>query len=152
MRDIWNRRTWCSVTSIKPEAEAEADQHEECFDPVETAGSSVLHRASHMKKVGRPLGSKDSKPRRRRLNGVSAPAEIHRQVPIMPSDMRHDLQETDQLECGTFELLSFPPFEIDVSNINTAQALNFDIHYENHNAAHECESCLDRIYPFYLRL
>jgi hypothetical protein len=100
VRDIWNRRTWCRVTSTRPDSQA--IRHDKSFFTVHvTAGS---HRASHTKKVGRPLDSKDSRPRLRRLYGVSAQADRR-----VPAELMHpSLPETDQSRCCSSDYLSAP--------------------------------------------
>jgi hypothetical protein len=75
VRDIWNRRTWCGVTSaIYPETETV--QHGG-FTAVRGAADFLF--AVQRSKGGRPRGSKDSKPRKRRipqqLNGSYPPDE-----------------------------------------------------------------------------
>jgi hypothetical protein len=62
VRDIWNRRTWCKVTSTLFH-DADFIQHN--INAVRRCNERLLC-TSNFKKVGRPQGSKDSKPRQRR--------------------------------------------------------------------------------------
>jgi len=67
IRDIWNRKTWTQVTRPAWTAE-EADMHaqEQALAKLPPAERARL-KADFKKKRGRPPGSKDSRPRRRRL-------------------------------------------------------------------------------------
>jgi hypothetical protein len=62
VRDIWNRRTWCKVTSTLFH-DADIIQHN--INAVRQCNERILC-TSNFNKVGRPQGSKDSKPRQRR--------------------------------------------------------------------------------------
>ena len=146
VRDIWNRRTWSRVTStMQMISEAEAARHNICFNTVH--GSAELRCESHLKKVGRPRGSKDSKPRRRRLNGVSRLGE-HSWISVLGSDMRHDLPASDQFRCGSLEYMSFPSFGIDAGNFSNE---NVFCNLVDHDAESEKDG-LNQTYPFFLQL
>ena len=147
VRDIWNRRTWSRVTStMQMISDAEAAQQEErCYAVQET--QKTIGCESHLKKVGRPRGSKDSKPRRRRLNGVSRLGE-HSWISVLGSDMRHDLPASDQFRCGSLEYMSFPSFGIDAGTFSNE---NVFCNLVDHDAESEKDG-LNQTYPFFLQL
>jgi hypothetical protein len=64
IRDIWNRRTWCRVTSSIYPAVDNIQGAESMNTVLEATGLHCAASTSR-KVIGRPRGSKDSKPRRR---------------------------------------------------------------------------------------
>jgi hypothetical protein len=88
VRDIWNKRTWRHSTShLFPENERES-----CTDCLKTVENMVSHHMiAQRKSVGRPRGSKDSKPRRSRRQ--------HRSDVTIIDNIRFASKESAALYC-----------------------------------------------------
>ena len=76
VRDVWNRRTWAHATKDAPSsspADLELLEHSMESEKSQAASTKTQHEQSlcnragiNIRSPGRPVGSKDSKPRRRR--------------------------------------------------------------------------------------
>jgi hypothetical protein len=146
VRDIWNRRTWSLVTSSMS-TETNTLQHEEGFN-------SVLP----MKKVGRPRGSKDSKPRQRRLlpshlSRVDPRAECHSKGPTTRQSTMYFASPGDesvnQSGCDSFES---PRTVAMCSNLIIAKTNEFVFSGQELDAYDTEERSLRRTYPFFLQI
>ncbi len=143
VRDIWNRRTWCRVTSpLFPEADTVQHAVADSLNAVRQAG--VLHYAGQARKVGRPIGSKDSKPRRRcrpqHLDENELLKERHGLAPIPQLAMHYTSLLVDQSRYDSGE-----------SCIRTAKQENFACETGDDGQDSE-EISLLRTYPFYLQV
>jgi hypothetical protein len=81
VRDVWNRRTWAHATKDTPNTTtADLEVLENTLDGDKPGGSKALQDQpagrhagmNNFRSPGRPVGSKDSKPRRRRSNAKAA--------------------------------------------------------------------------------
>jgi hypothetical protein len=81
VRDVWNRRTWAHATKDAPNTTtAGLEVLENNLDGDKAGGSKALQDQpagrhagmNNFRSPGRPVGSKDSKPRRRRSNAKAA--------------------------------------------------------------------------------
>ncbi len=148
VRDIWNRRTWCVVTSTMfPQSELVEHASAEGFAAVR--GVADLYFAMQRSRGGRPRGSKDSKPRKRRyplnLNELDFAADRH----------RVGLAQRQAAECAFPEMNHLRCDAVKSSAVPSDQPANEKQHYwinTKHEAMHQDEECsLLRTYPFFLQ-
>ena len=97
VRDVWNRRTWAHATKDTPRSSAaDLDLLERCIESENAANACPeqheLGACSRVDMVqrspGRPIGSKDSKPRRRRTSTKGLMGACGLDEGYMPSQLR----------------------------------------------------------------
>ena len=105
VRDIWNQRTWRHVTStlqLVVGRSCEGDQ----ATLREPTNQQLLVAASFIARpVGRPRGSKDSRPRRRRVVDQAAAADASAHSAAVPQPLCQPLSLADAL---SLDCVSFP--------------------------------------------
>jgi hypothetical protein len=164
VRDIWNRRTWCSVTSvIFPDANTNLS--ETITFPADSCMKASVREATglrfelHGSKGGRPRGSKDSKPRKRRYlpypiaemsQGQCHSLGLATQLAAAAQYALPDSLDPSKCESKqTFSAVAIGNAQFDRIE-NTAEICSFgDL---NRSAVHGDEECsLYRTYPFFLQ-
>ncbi len=171
VRDIWNERTWRHSTSSLS-LETEMTSRTEHLKAVEDMTSQLMTMQAPSKVVGRPRGSKDSKPRKARRqhrNDVksnktqflsqefSSFGNFHKSewkcTSMAQSDPSTPPESTIQYQSTA--RAQFNP----VSHIHTAVAEPcMSMPHWDHSLAHDAacaeegeEACLRRSYPFFLQ-
>lgn len=137
IRDIWNRRTWCRVTSSTFPAVNNIQGAESMNTVLEATGSHCAASTSR-KVIGRPRGSKDSKARRR--------PHIDRRSLL---DDRQSMDPT-QRQAVQYSL----PFAEDQSRCDSGESSTEKKHLfcSDRDALPGIEECsLLRTYPFFLQ-
>ncbi len=167
VRDIWNRRTWCTVTSVTfPDANTNLSETmtfpEEFCMKASVREATGLRFELHGSKGGRPRGSKDSKPRKRRRlpypfaevsQGQCHSLGLAQQLAVSVAAQYALPESLDPSKCESKK--SFSAVAIGTAQFdrieNTAEIYSFgDL---NRGAVHGDEECiLYRTYPFFLQV
>jgi hypothetical protein len=141
VRDIWNRRTWCKATSSML-SETDGILHENRVKAFRENDWPKFEPQT--RKVGRPRGSKDSKPRQRRHHQQHFDLQSKNYIAIQTqqTSFQFTCPGVDRLGCESDELLE------DSARIAEGNSRN----NEEHGAENDSqEISLRRTYPFFLQ-
>jgi hypothetical protein len=178
IRDIWNQRTWRNCTSpLSPAIEIESERHNKYLKLVEEMISQVS--TAQVKGVGRPRGSKDTKPRQRRTYRKEDSIMVTNASAIPDSPKCNDLRFVqDHNPVRTITCMqqskpysSYPKSSSEhqstaefsssscLSSTIAASCISMPWQYDNLFVTHgfdteesEAEASLLRTYPFFLQL
>jgi hypothetical protein len=149
VRDIWNQRTWRrSTTAHVPEAEQAT--RTDYLRAVEEMASAFQQTTTQKRTVGRPRGSKDSKPRRtrrqRRYYVINDAAIVESQGNgnLSPLSNVHEQSPDSQLK-SMQHLVHDESFEYFLTS-------NHDLDYDVSSEDAGEDTSLRRSYPFFLQL
>eukprot|EP00960_Hanusia_phi_P048349 758889-Hanusia_phi.AAC.2 len=137
IRDIWNRRTWTTATY---EFWSEEEKRE--FSVKKSMVAAIPKpQAQTGKKAGRPLGSKDTKPRKRRnSNAGTGSSPVQQEVGGADSNLAYDLLEQQQ-DSPSMESLGEWKAELDSNSDAADSSSSTQLYY---SAERPCSSPTNR--------